>query len=153
MLGDLDTALATFDEVNVRALGKSITASDLAFEKGTTLVELGRLDDAIAAFTHGIDAGPPSALRAKMHFQIGSCHERSGEPKLAIRQYEYAMSSLAKGAELRNNALVRLALIHEENSDYGKALAAYQELASHSSDPELVAAAEERVTQLETVVQ
>jgi TolA-binding protein len=153
MLGDLDTALATFDEVNVRALGKSITASDLAFEKGTTLVELGRLDDAIAAFTHGIDAGPPAALRAKIHFQIGSCHERSGEPKLAIRQYEYAMSSLAKGAELRNNALVRLALIHEENSDYGKALAAYQELASHSSDPELVAAAEERVTQLETVVQ
>jgi predicted negative regulator of RcsB-dependent stress response len=59
------------------------------------------------------------------------------------------MAGRNKSDPFRLSALVRAAALYEGQNNIDKALAAYRDLMQNAQDPELVAAAEERVTNLQ----
>jgi predicted TPR repeat methyltransferase len=58
-----------------------------------------------------------------------------------------------KSDAFRLSAVVRLATLQEEKGNFKAALAAYRDLVRNAKDAEMVAAAKERVAQLEAAVQ
>ncbi len=63
------------------------------------------------------------------------------------------MKSKKRSNAFRLSAIVRVAALNEEKADYQGALVAYRDLIRNAKDAELIAAAKERVTQLEKTVQ
>ena len=65
----------------------------------------------------------------------------------AIHSYEKAVEWSDRGSDLGLAAAGRLAALYEERGESRRAIAAYRNLL-HAKDPELVAAAESRITEL-----
>jgi hypothetical protein len=59
------------------------------------------------------------------------------------------LAAKAAGASARAAAAGRLAAIHDERGETKKALASYRTLAQETDDPELVAAVQARIAELE----
>ena len=74
-----------------------------------------------------------------------------GEPK-ALAAYANAARSKSKSDPFRLSAVVRSAGLYEDAEDYPRALAAYRDLMDNSDDPELVAAATGRASELAAVL-
>ena len=67
---------------------------------------------------------------------------------MATRWYIRASQAVDRRNAYRLSAVARLAAIYESKREFGKAMAAYQDIASYSKDRELAQAAAGRATQL-----
>ena len=67
-----------------------------------------------------------------------------------ISEIDEFVEAAAQVGEL--SAVARSAGLYEETEDYPKALAAYRDLMDYAEDPELVAAATGRATELEAFI-
>jgi tetratricopeptide (TPR) repeat protein len=125
--------------------------ADIAYQLGDIHEEAGDASKAIEEFKRALDAKPPVSLELELRYRIGVCKEQLGETDEAIRSYEKAMKASKKTDPFRLLAVVRCAALYEEQEAWKKAIGAYKDLISNSQDKELVLAANERVTQLESI--
>ena len=72
-----------------------------------------------------------------------------GDVDAALKAYQSATASAERDDPFRLSAVARCAALYEAKRDYARALTAYRDIARNAKDPELVAAATERVSQLE----
>jgi tetratricopeptide (TPR) repeat protein len=92
-------------------------------------------------------------MTAELFFRIGDCYEKQAARKEALAAYQRAAGWKVKNDPFRISAVARCAMLYEETEEYAKALAAYRDLAANGSDPELVAAASDRASELASVVE
>jgi tetratricopeptide (TPR) repeat protein len=127
-------------------------AAEVAFQIGDLHDLAGHFDQAIAALEQAIAAGPEPALRTEIYYRLGACREKLADREGALEAYAKAAKSKKKSDPFRLSAIARSAGLYEESEDYRKALAAYRDLMDNSEDPELVAAATGRASELEAVL-
>jgi tetratricopeptide (TPR) repeat protein len=96
---------------------------------------------------------PAAILGGELHYRIGSCRESLGDGDSAIRAYRSAAATAPKGNAYRLSSLARLAALYEARNRLTDATKVYGELIKESDDAELVAAAKERVDQLQAILQ
>jgi TolA-binding protein len=120
---------------------------DVAYRLGILHESAGRDGDAAREFAAALDAGAAKPLAAELHWRLAGCRERIGEIAPAIHSYGKAVEWGEPGSTVYLSAAGRLAALHEERGETGKAIAAYRNLIQ-SDDPELVAAANSRIAEL-----
>jgi tetratricopeptide (TPR) repeat protein len=125
---------------------------DIAFQLGDIHDQAGRNDEAMAAFEQALAAGPDSALKVEILYRIGVCHENAADRDGALAAYARAAAGRDKTDPFRLSAIARSAGLYEEEKDYRQALAAYRDLMDNAEDPELVAAATGRASEIEAVL-
>jgi TolA-binding protein len=123
-------------------------SAEVAFQLGDIHDLAGQTDQAIQALEQAIAAGPEPALRTEIYYRLGACKEKLADGPGALDAYARAAGSKKKSDPFRLSAIARSAGLHEEAEDYPKALAAYRDLMDNSEDPELVAAATGRASEL-----
>jgi hypothetical protein len=77
------------------------------------------------------------------------CRESLDNVSGALSAYRGAIDGKNKSDPFRLSSLVRAAALYEGENQIDKALAAYRDLMQNAQDPELVAAAEQRVSNLQ----
>ncbi|HMB71495.1 MAG TPA: hypothetical protein VKU85_19455, partial [bacterium] len=85
--------------------------------------------------------------------RIGTSREQLEDEDGAIAAYRKAAGVGARSDAYHLSAVARLAALYEAREDYVRAVRAYKDLIRDAKDPELVAAAKERVEQLAAVTQ
>ncbi len=128
-------------------------AVDIAYQLGDIHDKAGRMKEAIEEYKRGIAAKPPEPLYAELYYRIGLCHEQLEDKDSALAAYRKARSVKDKKDTFRLLAVARCAAIYEEQENYNGALAAYRDLIANAADPELVVAAKERASQIETFLE
>jgi TolA-binding protein len=128
-------------------------AAEVAFQLGDIHDLAGETDQAIANLEQALAAGPEAGLRTEIYYRLGACHEKLANGPRALTAYAKAAKSKKKSDPFRLSAVARSAGLYEEAEDYQKALVAYRDLMDNSDDPELVAAATGRASELATVLQ
>ena len=113
---------------------------------GSTLFE------AVLALEKAIASKPEATLRTEIYYRLGTCREKLSDQPGALEAYTRAASSKQKTDPFRLSAIARSAGLYEEAEDYHKALAAYRDLVDNADDPELVAAAKGRASELAAVL-
>ena len=81
-------------------------------------------------------------------FRLGHVREQRGDMSGALHAYQGAVGAADVGYAYRLSAVARCAALYEARRDYPKALAAYRDIMRNSRDPELVAAATDRASQI-----
>jgi len=127
-------------------------AAEVAYQLGDIHELAGRNDQAIAALEQALAAGPDPSLRTEINYRLGVCREKTADPQGALAAYAKAAASKQKSDPFRLSAVARSAGLYEQAENYPKALAAYQDLMDNAEDPELVAAATGRASELEAVI-
>ena len=148
LVGQPDEAQASLDRYRKQYPGDE-RAAQVAYQLGVLHDGAGRAGDAIQEFERALTSSPPPALAVELNYRLGQCRERLGDPAGALRAYEKAVASKDKDDPFRLSAVARCAAIHEEKREFALALTAYRDIAKHSKDRELVAAATGRASQLE----
>jgi TolA-binding protein len=148
-LGQDDAALASLESFRESQGPNDARATDVAYRLGTLHERGGRFENAVSEYRRALDAGAEPTLATELHYRIGTCRESLEEPDGAVRAYRRSVSVGDPSSTYPLSALARLAAIYESQERWGDAQAAYRQLARTAKDPELVAAAKERVTQLE----
>ena len=80
--------------------------------------------------------------------RLGRAREQLKDLPGAIRAYGVARACPDVDQPYRLSALARLAALHESRREFTRALDAYRDIIHNSKDRELIAAAEDRVSQL-----
>jgi tetratricopeptide (TPR) repeat protein len=127
-------------------------AAEVAYQLGDIHELAGQNDQAITALEQALAAGPEASLRTEINYRLGVCREKTGDLQGALDAYAMAASSKLKSDPFRLSAIARSAGLHEEAEDYRQALAAYRDLMDNAEDPDLVAAATGRASELEAVL-
>ena len=125
-------------------------AGSIAYQLGAMHEDAGRYADAAREYKAALAAKLESDLRVEVQFRAGYCNEQAGDEKGALSSYAAAAQYKDKANPYRLSALARSAALHEKSHEFGKALAAYRDLIKNATDPELVVAAKERATELES---
>jgi TolA-binding protein len=128
-------------------------AAEVAFQLGDIHDLAGETDQAIMNLEQALAAGPEASLRTEIYYRLGACHEKLADGPGALAVYAKAAKSKKKSDPFRLSAVARSAGLYEEAEDYRQALVAYRDLMDNSDDPELVAAATGRASELATVLQ
>ncbi len=150
VLGQIDGALAHLDALSAEKL-VSLDPAEIRFQIAEVHAAAGNTEQAIAGYKEALASKPSKARAAEANFRLGFVLESQGQRTGAIAAYEKVIG--AGSNEFRVPALTRCALLYEEEDDLRSALRVYRALAKASPDPELVAAADQRAKELETVVQ
>jgi TolA-binding protein len=148
-LGSTEEARATLERFRSEQTVGDARAADVAYRLGDLHERAGRAKEAIAEYQAAIAMKPDPALTGELQYRIGSCRETLGDPDGAVRAFRGAVAASPKGHAYRLSSLARLAALYESSERFKDAVAAYQELIKGSDDAELVAAAKERVDQLQ----
>jgi TolA-binding protein len=122
---------------------------EVAYQLGDILDKEGEAKAAIRQFADALTTGPSPERESELHYRVGMCRETLEDIPGALSAYRGAMAGRNKSDPFRLSALVRAAALYEGQNNIDKALAAYRDLMQNAQDPELVAAAEERVTNLQ----
>ena len=112
----------------------------------------GEPDRAAEAFEQALSVTEDTALRTEIFYRLGTVREKMADPAGALAAYGKAADIRDKSNPYRLSAVARSAGLYEETEDYPKALAAYRDLMDYAEDPELVAAATGRATELEAFI-
>lgn len=131
--------------------GPEVTA--IARLLGEIHEEAGEFDRAARVFQTALAREPPAALATELNYRLGHCREQAGDTAGALLAYGESIASAEKTNAFRLSAVARSAALQERQGDYRGALTAYRDLIANAADPELVLAARERASQLETAVQ
>jgi TolA-binding protein len=121
---------------------------EVAYQLGDILDREGQAKAAFEEFTTALAAKPSPERTAELYYRTGMCREALEDVPGALAAYERAMGGKNKSDPFRLSALVRAAALYEGQNKIDQALTAYRDLMQNAQDPELVAAAEERVSDL-----
>lgn len=147
MLGSDAEARASLDRYrslygeDERSAVVSIQLADLNEKDGNTQ---GVVDELMIA----INGDYPPERKAELAYRLGAAREELEDTEGATRAYRLAMRAQPKSDPFRLSAVARLAALYEKEGESQKALSAYRDLVENAQDPELVAAAEERLNRL-----
>jgi tetratricopeptide (TPR) repeat protein len=147
MLGRTEEAQASLERYRATYAGQG-RAAEVAVQLADIHDHAGRTEDALRELDAALGAQPARERLPEIHYRLGAIRERTGDAAGALRAYQKAMDVPDKGDAYRLSALARAAAIYESQGKRDRALAAYRDLIQHATDPELVAAAEERAAQL-----
>ena len=148
-LGDAAAARAALERHRVR-YPDGERAAEVAYHLGDLDEAADATAKAVEAYEQALALGPDASLRIELSFRIGRCHEALGDTELALKSYRQAVSGSDRDHPYRLSALVRTAALYEARRDFAKALEAYRDIVRNAQDQELVAAATDRVSQLES---
>jgi TolA-binding protein len=152
MLGDLNAASADLAAYQERYPADA-RAAEVAYQLGDIHDGRDEYAAAVTAFKAAAAAGPSAALAVEIAYRLGASLEKSGDLVAALAAYRQASACKDKSDSFRLSAVARAAGIHERNEDYRQALAAYRDLMDNARDPDLVAAATGRASELASVLQ
>ena len=151
--GDLDGAIGHFVAYQNR-FPRDDRNAEVAFQLGDTYDQAGRIGDAIAAYRAAARAKPEPALHAEIYYRMGSCFEKQKNTKKAIQAYNLAASGESHGNDpFRLSSVARCAVLYEDTEQYDLALMAYRDLMDNAGDPDLVAAARGRASEIAAALQ
>lgn len=150
MIGDLPAAKASFENYRERYKGKERRVQ-IAYQLGELHETERRFKEAAEEYEVALKSNPEQSLRIELRFRVGTCYEELGNIDGAIEAYEKASASKLKDDPFRLSAVTRAAALHEKKGEYAKAISAYRDLSENAKDPEIVVAAQERVSQLESI--
>jgi tetratricopeptide (TPR) repeat protein len=153
MLGEPEQAREHFESYRIKFSASDERAVDIAYQLGDIHDKAGRTKEAIEEYKLGIAAKPSEPLFTELYYRIGICREQLKDFERALQAYRRARKVGSKKDTFRLLAVARCAAIYEEQENYNSALAAYRDLIKNATDPELVVAAKERASQLETFVE
>lgn len=122
---------------------------EVAFLLGEIETTAGRSAEAIAAFERCLTMPESKGRKAELWVLIADAHEAAGEQSAAVAAYEKASATRPVESSHRLVAVARLAAHYDELEDYAKAITFYRDLAQHTDDAELAAAASARADQLQ----
>lgn len=152
MLNDPEAAAADFAQY-ASLYPDDERAAEVAFQLGDIHELMGRNEAAADAFVAAATADPEPALAIEIQYRLGACLEKTGDRDGALGAYRRAIAAKDKTDPFRLSAVARAAGIYEEREDYRQALKAYRDLMDHAEDPDLVAAATGRASELAAVLQ
>jgi TolA-binding protein len=150
MLGEADEAMDLFMGYREK-FPNDERAADVAQQIGELHEAGGRDEEATGWYKRALKAPTTPSQTAELCYRLGMCRERLGNLDGALRAYQGAVVVEVKSDPYRLSALARTAVLHEQNENYRKAIAAYLDLAKNAGDPEVVVAAKERAKELENV--
>ena len=153
MLGESEQARESLERYRTEFSSNDERAVDIAYQLGDIHDKAGRTKAAIEEYKRGIAAKPPEPLLAELHYRVGLCLEQQGDTEGALGEYRRARKVKDKKNDFRLLAVARCAAIYEQQENYKGALAAYRDLIDNSTDPELIVAARERASEIETFVE
>jgi TolA-binding protein len=128
-------------------------AADVAYRLGDLHERSMRWEAAIEEYNRALKADPEKSLAVELHYRIGTSREQLQDQDGAIIAYGKAAGVGARSDAYHLSAVARLAALYESREDWVKAVRAYKDLIRDAKDPELVAAARDRVEQLAAVTQ
>jgi len=147
MLGSDDEARASLEKY--RSLyGEDERTADVAMQLADLNEKDGNTQGLVDELVIAINGDYPSERKAELAYRLGVAREGIEDPEGAIRAYQLAMKAEPKSDPFRLSAVARLAAMYEKDGENQKALSAYRDLVKNAQDPELVAAAEERLNRL-----
>ncbi|HEX5131683.1 MAG TPA: tetratricopeptide repeat protein [Candidatus Krumholzibacteria bacterium] len=149
MLGEVEKAQAMLEQYRAEFPGDE-RAGDVAYQLATIHEDAGRYQDAAREYDTALAGKLDGELRVEAQFRAGYSHEQAGDDKSALAAYARAARHNDKANPYRLSALARSAALYEKNKDFSKALVAYKDLIKNATDPELVVAARERASELES---
>jgi TolA-binding protein len=150
-LGNTLEATASLESYRQKYPGDE-RGAQIAYQLGDVHETAGEWESALEEYKTSVAAKPSRELKVELYYRMGVCREELEDVDGAIEFYQKAIVSKLTSDAYRLSALVHCAALYEQKGDYKKALKAYRDLIKNSEDPELVVAAQERVSQLETVV-
>jgi TolA-binding protein len=153
MLGEPEQAREHLKSYRNKYSATDERAVDIAYQLGDIHDKAGRTKEAIEEYKRGIAAKPAEPLFTELYYRIGLCREQLEDLDGALTAYRRARKAGSKKNTFRLLAVARCAAIYEEQENYNGALAAYRDLIENATDPELVVAAKERASQIETFVE
>jgi TolA-binding protein len=124
-------------------------AAEVAFQLGDLAELAGQSKVAAEEFDLALQSRPSRTLAIEVHYRLGRVREQLGDPDGALAAYQGAVSATDRDHPFRLSALARCAALYEARKDQARALTAYRDIMRNAKDPELVAAASDRVSQLE----
>ncbi len=148
-LGDAAAARVTLLEYRRDQPAGDPRTAEVALRLGALHEDAGETQPALTEYAAALAAGPDAALASEIHYRVGSCRESLGEVDAALKSYRKVLSVDAPGSPARAAAAGRLAAIHDERGETAQAIASYRTLLDESADPELAAAVEARLSELE----
>ena len=153
MLGESEQARESLERYRKDFSANDERAVDIAYQLGDIHDKAGRTEEAIEEYKRSLALNPPEELVSELHYRIGLCREQLEDLDGALSAYRKARKVKDKRDDFRLLAVARCAAIYETQENYKGALAAYRDLIDNATDPELVVAAQERASQLETFVE
>jgi TolA-binding protein len=148
LLGQTDEARSELEQYRTQ-FGDDERAADVAYQLGDIDENAERTADAAKEFERALAAKPALALATELRYRLGRCKEKLNDPDGALRSYQEAATLGERGDAFRLSAVARAAVLYETKRDVPHAIAAYRDLIKNGKDPELIAAATDRVAQLE----
>jgi outer membrane protein assembly factor BamD (BamD/ComL family) len=127
-------------------------AAAVAFQLGDLHEQAGRLPQAAAELAIAAAAAAEEPLRTEVQYRLGACREKLADKAGALAAYRQAAACPDPDNAFRLSALARGAVLSEDNGDLKAALAAYKDLMRNATDPQLVAAASDRASQIAAVI-
>ncbi|HET6347636.1 MAG TPA: tetratricopeptide repeat protein [Candidatus Krumholzibacteria bacterium] len=149
MLGAPDKAVELLEAYRTEHPNDERTA-EVAHQLGIIHEEAGQFHDAAVEYNRAMQQKLPGATLVEIRYRLGLCREKQGDDKGAIAAYALAADYSNKADTYRLSAIARSAALHEKHKNYAQALAAYRDLIKNATDPEIVVAAKERATELQS---
>ncbi|HXV14304.1 MAG TPA: tetratricopeptide repeat protein, partial [Candidatus Krumholzibacteria bacterium] len=149
LLGDVDQARAMLEAYR-KENPKDERAAEVAHQLGALDEESGRYAEAAGEYERALASKVDAALAVELNYRVGVCREKLGDEKSALAAYARASAHGDRANTYRLSALARSAALYETRKDYPKALAAYRDLIKNATDPEIVVAARERASELQS---
>jgi TolA-binding protein len=148
LLGLDEEALTSFERYRRDYPGDERVAH-VSHQLGDLYDSAGKPAEAAVEFARALAAGPDPVLEVELNYRVGQCREQLADTEGALSAYKRAVASKKKTDPFRLSAVARCAAIYEGQGNAAGAVKAYRDIAKHSPDPELVAVASERASQLE----
>lgn len=152
ILGEPEEAARLLQQYRREYSDSDQRAADIAYQLAVIHFQTGRNEQAVEEYGKALAAGPSTDLETEIHYRLGLCREETGDHQAALASYRKALKTGDKRDDFRMLAVARTAAICEEKEDFNGALTAYRELIKYAEDEELVVAARERATQLESIL-
>ncbi len=149
LLGQTAEARAALEQYR-SDFGQDARAAEVAFQLGDLDEAAGDLAQAAKEFEAALDRRPSAALAIEVHYRLGHVREQLGDTDGALKAYQGAVDAADRNHPYRLSAVARCAALYEARKDFARAVTAYRDIMRNAKDPELVAAANDRVSQLES---
>lgn len=148
-LGDVERASAALAR-HASEFPRDERSAQVAYQRADLAEAAGRLAEAAEGFEAALAMNDDAALGIEIAFRLGRCRESMNEADAALQAYARAVAGSDKDHPYRLSALARSAALYESRREFDRALTAYRDIVRHAQDQDLVAAATDRVSQLES---
>jgi len=129
--------------------GNDARAAEVAVQLGDIHEAAGEFATAAKEYETALASRPSASLAIEAHYRLGHAREQQGDVSGALKAYQGAVDATDRDHPYRLSAVARCAALYEAKKDVPRALAAYKDIMRNADDPELVAAAQDRASQLE----